>query len=146
TYYRSRFRLHRRSAARHRRNRGPARKRESGLGGAVSKLLIAGGAGFIGANFVLYWRRLYPDDVIIVLDSLTYCGNRANLEAMHEDKQFEFVHADIFVTRLVQSLFRRHDLDFVVHFAAESHVDRSIVSSGAFVRTNVVGTHTLLDC
>src|SRR6516225_6254412 len=63
-----------------------------------------------------------------------------------ENKQFGFVHGDICDARLVQSLFRRHDFDLVVHFAAESHVDGSIVSSGAFVRTNVVGTHTLLDC
>jgi dTDP-glucose 4,6-dehydratase len=112
----------------------------------VSKLLITGGAGFIGANFVLYWRRLHPNDSIMVIDALTYAGNRANLDAMQQDKQFEFVHGDICDARLVHSLFRRHDFDFVVHFAAESHVDRSIVSSGAFVRTNVVGTHTLLDC
>jgi dTDP-glucose 4,6-dehydratase len=112
----------------------------------VSKLLITGGAGFIGANFVLYWRRLQPDDLIVVLDALTYAGNRANLDAIQGDKQFEFVHGDICDVRLVQSLFRRHDFNFVVHFAAESHVDRSIVSSGAFVRTNIVGTHTLLDC
>jgi dTDP-glucose 4,6-dehydratase len=112
----------------------------------VAKLLITGGAGFIGANFVLYWRGLHPNDSIVVLDALTYAGNRANLDAMQKDRQFEFVHGDICDPRLVQSLFRRHDFDFVVHFAAESHVDRSIVSSDAFVRTNVVGTHTLLDC
>ena len=100
-----------------------------GLGGAVSQLLITGGAGFIGANFVLYWRRLHPNDLIVVLDALTYAGNRANLDAMQGDKQFEFVHGDICDARLVQSLFRRHDFDLVVHFAAESHVDRSIVSS-----------------
>jgi dTDP-glucose 4,6-dehydratase len=112
----------------------------------VSKFLITGGAGFIGANFVLYWRRTHPNDSIIVLDALTYAGNRANFDAMQEDKYFEFVHGDICDRRLVQSLFRRHEFDFVVHFAAESHVDRSIVSSDAFVRTNVVGTHILLDC
>src|SRR5262249_31136637 len=65
---------------------------------------------------------------------------------MQGDKEFEFVHGDICNTRLIQSLFRRHEFDYVVHFAAESHVDRSIVSSSAFVQTNVVGTHTLLDC
>jgi dTDP-glucose 4,6-dehydratase len=112
----------------------------------ISRLLITGGAGFIGANFVLYWRRLHPKDSIVVLDVLTYAGNRSNLESMGGDKKFEFVQGDICDTALVQGLFRRHDFDIVVHFAAESHVDRSIVSSSAFVRTNVVGTHTLLNC
>jgi dTDP-glucose 4,6-dehydratase len=112
----------------------------------VSKLLITGGAGFIGANFVLYWRRLHPDDLIVVLDALTYAGNLPNLDRIRDDKQFEFVHGDICDARLVESLFRCHEFDFVVHFAAETHVDRSIVSSDAFVRTNILGTHTLLDC
>lgn len=112
----------------------------------MSKLLITGGAGFIGANFVLSWRRHHQGDHIVVLDALTYAGNRSNLESIEGDRDFEFVHGDICDAGLVQSLFRRHDFDFVVHFAAESHVDRSIVSSDAFVRTNVVGTHTLLDC
>jgi dTDP-glucose 4,6-dehydratase len=83
--------------------------------------LVTGGAGFIGANFAFYWRRLHPDDLIVVLDALTYAGNRANLNAIQGDKRFEFVHGDICDARLVQSLFRRHDFDFVVHFAAESH-------------------------
>jgi dTDP-glucose 4,6-dehydratase len=112
----------------------------------MSKLLITGGAGFIGANFARYWRRLHPNDLIVVLDALTYAGNRSNLDSFSEDRRFEFVHGDIGDAALVQALFRRHDFERVVHFAAESHVDRSIVSSGAFVRTNVVGTHTLLDC
>jgi dTDP-glucose 4,6-dehydratase len=112
----------------------------------MSKLLVTGGAGFIGANFVLYWRRHYPNDSIVVLDALTYAGNRSNLESIVGDRQFEFVHGDICDAGFVQTLFRRHDFDIVVHFAAESHVDRSIVASDAFVRTNVVGTHTLLEC
>ena len=112
----------------------------------MSKLLITGGAGFIGANFVLYWRREHPKDTIVVLDALTYAGNRSNLDSIKGDGQFEFVHGDICDAGLVENLFRRHDFDIVVHFAAESHVDRSIVSSDAFVRTNVVGTHTLLEC
>ena len=112
----------------------------------VATLLITGGAGFIGANFVLYWRQQHPNDRMIVLDALTYAGNRLNLDSLKEDRTFAFVYGDICDLALVQSLFRRHDFDVVVHFAAESHVDRSIVSSGAFVRTNVVGTHTLLEC
>jgi dTDP-D-glucose 4,6-dehydratase len=103
----------------------------------VANLLITGGAGFIGANFVLYWRRRRPNDSIVVLDALTYAGNRTNLHVLQKDKHFEFVHGDICDAKLVQSLFQRHDFHFVVHFAAESHVDRSIVSSGAFVQTNV---------
>ena len=112
----------------------------------MSKLLVTGGAGFIGANFVHYWRKRHPNDLIVVLDALTYAGNRSNLDSLKGDERFEFLHGDICDAALVQDLFRRHDFDQVVHFAAESHVDRSIVSSGAFVRTNVVGTHTLLDC
>jgi dTDP-glucose 4,6-dehydratase len=112
----------------------------------MSKLLITGGAGFIGANFALYWRRLHPSDLIVVLDALTYAGNRSNLDSLESDKQFEFVHGDICDADLLAALFRRHDFNVVVHFAAESHVDRSILSSDAFVRTNIVGTHTLLAC
>jgi dTDP-glucose 4,6-dehydratase len=112
----------------------------------VTKLLVTGGAGFIGANFVLYWRRQHPADRIVVLDVLTYAGNRANLDSFNGDKLFEFVHGDVGDADLVQTVFRHYDFDVVVHFAAESHVDRSIVSSTAFVRTNIVGTHTLLDC
>jgi len=112
----------------------------------MSKLLITGGAGFIGANFVLHWRRQHPNDSIVVLDALTYAGNRSNLDSNEGDRHFEFVHGDICDAELLQTLFRRHDFDEVVHFAAESHVDRSIVSSDVFVRTNVVGTHTLLQC
>jgi dTDP-glucose 4,6-dehydratase len=112
----------------------------------LSELLVTGGAGFIGANFAYFWRRLHPDDVIVVLDALTYAGNRSNLDSFRGDKQFDFVNGDICDAGLVKALFCRHDFDHVVHFAAESHVDRSIVSSDAFVRTNVVGTHTLLEC
>jgi len=115
------------------------------MSGRVSTLLITGGAGFIGTNFILHWRRQRMDDRIIVLDALTYAGNRSNLASLDGDKHFEFVHGDICNATLVQNLFRRNDFDTVAHFAAESHVDRSIVSSEAFVQTNVVGTHTLLE-
>ncbi len=111
----------------------------------MANLLITGGAGFIGANFVQHWRRGHPGDRIVVLDALTYAGNRANLEPLDDDEAFEFVHGDICDAALVERLFRQHDFDKVVHFAAESHVDRSIVSAEAFVRTNIVGTQTLLD-
>jgi len=107
--------------------------------------LITGGAGFIGANFVHHWRKVRPADRIVVLDALTYAGNRANLGSLCDDKAFVFVHGDICDSNLVESLFREHAFDIVVHFAAESHVDRSIVSSEAFIQTNVKGTHVLLD-
>jgi dTDP-glucose 4,6-dehydratase len=113
--------------------------------GVVSRLLVTGGAGFIGANFVRHWRTIRPNDLVVVLDALTYAGNRASLDILEGDPDFEFVHGDICDAELVKKLFSRHDFDAVVHFAAESHVDRSIVSSDAFVQTNVVGTHVLLE-
>jgi dTDP-glucose 4,6-dehydratase len=111
----------------------------------MSTLLVTGGAGFIGANFILHWRRRRPGDYIVVLDALTYAGNRANLEPLDGDNAFKFVRGDICDGELVSRLFDEHDFNTVVHFAAESHVDRSIVASEAFIRTNVQGTHTLLD-
>ncbi|HZP76308.1 MAG TPA: dTDP-glucose 4,6-dehydratase [Pseudolabrys sp.] len=111
----------------------------------MANLLITGGAGFIGANFVLHWRGRRPHDHIVVLDALTYAGNRANLDSLAGDKAFTFVHGDICDAALIERLFREHDFSAVVHFAAESHVDRSIISAEAFVRTNVVGTQILLD-
>lgn len=108
-------------------------------------MLVTGGAGFIGANFVHHWRRRRPDDAIVVLDALTYAGNPANLAALRNDPKVIFVHGDICDEPLVGDLFVKHDVSTVVHFAAESHVDRSIHSSKAFIRTNVDGTHTLLE-
>ena len=108
------------------------------------RLLVTGGAGFIGANFVHSWRRSHPQDLIVVLDALTYAGNRANLAAIKNGEQFIFVHADIRNQELVEEELRRHELDTVVHFAAESHVDRSIAGPDAFIDTNVLGTHALL--
>jgi dTDP-glucose 4,6-dehydratase len=107
----------------------------------MAKLLVTGGAGFIGANFVRAWRAARPDDVLVVLDALTYAGNRANLDGLDG---FTFVHGDIRDTALVRSLIAGHGLDTIVHFAAESHVDRSIDGPDAFVDTNVIGTHSLL--
>lgn len=107
----------------------------------MANLLVTGGAGFIGANFVHYWRARQPGDGIVVLDALTYAGNRANLDGLNS---IEFVEGDICDTDLVLSLLEAHDIDTIVHFAAESHVDRSIDGPDAFVRTNVIGTHSLL--
>ncbi len=107
-------------------------------------LLVTGGAGFIGANFVHYWFRQNPSDKIVVLDALTYAGNAANLDAVKDNSGFKFVHGDICNTDLVEDLLREHAIDTLVHFAAESHVDRSITGPDAFIETNIIGTYSLL--
>ncbi len=106
-------------------------------------LLVTGGAGFIGANFVHYYLRQYPGERVVVLDALTYAGNRANLEPVLGNPDLLLVEGDIRDQGLVESLLRQQ-LDCIVHFAAESHVDRSIAGPDAFIETNVVGTHSLL--
>ncbi len=106
------------------------------------KLLITGGAGFIGSNFVRYRRQAHPDDQLVVLDALTYAGNLASLADV---TGFQFVKGDICDRDLVEKVLREYQIEAVVHFAAESHVDRSILGPDAFVRTNVVGTATLLE-
>ena len=107
-------------------------------------LLITGGAGFIGANFVHYWIKRYPADRVVVLDALTYAGNRANLAGLQNQPGFRFVHGDIRDYDLARNLLQDEQIDTIVHFAAESHVDRSIHGPDAFVDTNILGTHTLL--
>ncbi|MBP0012783.1 MAG: dTDP-glucose 4,6-dehydratase [Roseofilum sp. SBFL] len=109
------------------------------------RLLVTGGAGFIGSNFVQYWCDRYPEDRIVVLDALTYAGNLANLEQVKDHPQFRFVQGDIGDRSLIDQLLAEESIDTVAHFAAESHVDRSILGPGAFVQTNVVGTFTLLE-
>lgn len=110
----------------------------------MKKLLVTGGAGFIGTNFVYYWLDKYPEDRVIVLDALTYAGNRENLIKAEKNPRFEFVHGDILDQALVETLLTQHDIDTIVHFAAESHVDRSITGPDAFINTNIIGTHSLL--
>jgi len=110
----------------------------------MTRLLVTGGAGFIGANFVHYWLTRHPNDRIVVLDALTYAGNLANLESVKGRPQFRFVHGDIRNTPLVEQLLREEQIETVVHFAAESHVDRSIEGPDAFIETNVIGTHSML--
>lgn len=107
----------------------------------MAKLLVTGGAGFIGANFVRYWRDRSPDDGITVLDLLTYAGNRSSLETIVD---LDFVHGDICDGDLVQNLLQSRSIDTIVHFAAESHVDRSIHGPDVFIGTNILGTHELL--
>jgi len=108
-------------------------------------ILITGGAGFIGSNFVHHWCRQYPGDRVIVLDALTYAGNRANLTSLEDKANLRFLEGDICNRPLIDALLSEEQVDTVAHFAAESHVDRSIVGPGDFVQTNVVGTFTLLE-
>ena len=107
----------------------------------MANLLVTGGAGFIGANFVHYWRRAHPDDNVTVLDALTYAGRRENLAGLND---IAFIHGNICDGALVEKLLAERGIDTIVHFAAESHVDRSIAGPDAFIETNVVGTHSLL--
>jgi len=107
------------------------------------KLLITGGAGFIGSNFIHYWLKNYLEDQIINLDALTYAGNLDNLKDIENNPNYKFVKGDICDAPLVNDLVR--DVDLIVHFAAESHVDRSIKNSADFVHTNVEGTRVLLE-
>ncbi len=111
----------------------------------MKTLLITGGAGFIGSNFVQHWIKNHPEDRIINLDALTYAGNLENLSRVDESENYRFVHGDICNADLVNKLFDEENIDTVVHFAAESHVDRSITGPEAFIKTNVHGTFTLLE-
>ncbi|MEM1056863.1 MAG: dTDP-glucose 4,6-dehydratase [Bacteroidota bacterium] len=110
-----------------------------------SSLLVTGGAGFIGANFVRYVLDADPRVRIVTLDALTYAGSRLNLAEVLDDPRHQFVEGSITDRALVDRLLREHEVDGVAHFAAESHVDRSILEPAAFVETNVVGTFTLLE-
>lgn len=107
----------------------------------MANLLVTGGAGFIGGNFVHYWAKQNPDDAIIVLDCLTYAGNRSTIADV---EQAELVVGDIRDTDLVEKLLRERGVSTLVHFAAESHVDRSITGPDAFIDTNILGTNSLL--
>jgi dTDP-glucose 4,6-dehydratase len=110
----------------------------------MARLLITGGAGFIGSNFVHYWLAQQPGNRVVVLDALTYAGNMANLELAAHRPEFRFVHGNVCNTALVEQLLREEELDTIVHFAAESHVDRSIEGPDAFIETNIIGTHSML--
>lgn len=110
----------------------------------MANLLVTGAAGFIGTSFVNFWHASNPQDKVVVLDALTYAGNKNNLANLNDEEWFEFVHGSICDQGLVDSLLVKHDIDTIVHFAAESHVDRSITGPDAFIDTNIVGTHCLL--
>ncbi len=109
----------------------------------IMKILVTGGAGFIGSNFIRYWLNKYPDDSITNLDILTYAGNLENLRQVEKNKNYKFIKGDICDADLVNKIVA--GINLIVHFAAESHVDRSIIDSSDFIRTNVEGTRVLLD-
>ena len=109
------------------------------------KILVTGGAGFIGGNFVLYMVNQYPEDTIVNLDALTYAGNLETLKSVENKPNYRFVKGDIADRDFIDQLFEKEQFDAVVNFAAESHVDRSILDPGIFIRTNVMGTQVLLD-
>jgi len=110
------------------------------------KLLVTGGAGFIGSNFILHMMNTHPDIEIINLDILTYAGNLNNLKSVERDPGYTLVKGDICSPDIVNSILDTHEIDAIIHFAAESHVDRSITDASEFVRTNVLGTFNLLEC
>lgn len=107
------------------------------------KLLVTGGAGFIGSNFVLYWMKQHPEDSIVNLDKLTYAGNLENLTSIEKNPNYTFIHGDITDGAVVEKAV--DGVDIIVHFVAESHVDRSIMDPSPFVMTNVLGTQVLLN-
>ena len=108
-------------------------------------ILVTGGCGFIGSEFIRQQLALYPAQSVINLDKLTYAGNRDNLASIEQDPRYQFVQGDIGDASLVNSLLQNGSVDAVIHFAAESHVDRSLQDCGPFVQTNIVGTQVLLD-
>lgn len=109
------------------------------------KILVTGGAGFIGANFVYYMLEKHPEDEIVCLDKLTYAGNLETLNDAMKNPMFQFVKGDIADREFIYELFEKEKFDIVVNFAAETHVDRSVVDPGIFLQTNVMGTGVLLD-
>ena len=111
----------------------------------MKNILLTGGAGFIGSNFINYILDEHSDYNVINLDKLTYAGNLENLVTSEGKKNYRFVKGDITNVELVNSLFRKYDINYVINFAAESHVDRSILGSEIFFRSNVLGTNVLLE-
>ena len=112
----------------------------------MTKVLVTGGAGFIGSNYVHFHSEKHPEDKIVVLDKLTYAGNLPNIEVLIVNSKISFVQGDIVDLKFLRALFDKEKFDTVINFAAESHVDRSIKEPEIFVLTNIVGTHNLLMC
>jgi dTDP-glucose 4,6-dehydratase len=111
----------------------------------MQNLLVTGGAGFIGSNFIHYLLQTYPSYVVVNIDRLTYAGNLENLEGVARNPRYRFVKGDICDQGLAESIVRQNKIDAIINFAAESHVDRSILGTSPFIQTNFVGTHTLLE-
>ncbi len=111
----------------------------------MKTVLITGGAGFIGSNFVRYWVKNHPEDRVVNLDALTYAGNLENLQGINDSANYRFVHGNICDKELIEKIFNDENIGYVVHFAAESHVDRSITGPEAFIITNIQGTFNLLE-
>jgi dTDP-glucose 4,6-dehydratase len=111
----------------------------------MQNILVTGGAGFIGSNFVRYILEAEQQAEIIVIDAPTYAGSLENLKKLHDESRFKFIHGDICDAGLVNRLMAEHGIDTIVHFAAESHVDRSILAPAPFIRTNIIGTFNLLE-
>ncbi|MGL6100385.1 MAG: GDP-mannose 4,6-dehydratase, partial [Fusobacteriaceae bacterium] len=111
----------------------------------MKKYLVTGGSGFIGANFVKYMLERYSSIEIVVLDKLTYAGNLGTIREELKDSRVSFFKGDICNKELVENIFMAHDIDYVVNFAAESHVDRSIENPGIFLETNILGTQNLME-
>lgn len=109
------------------------------------RILVTGGAGFIGSNFLLYWSKNYPKDFLVNLDLLTYAGHLESLKELKDNPRYVFVQGDICDENKVSELIDEHNIDTIIHFAAESHVDRSILDPMVFVKTNVLGTANLLN-
>lgn len=111
----------------------------------MQHVLVTGGAGFIGSNFIHYLLKAEPEVRVYTLDALTYAGHRQNLEHLPDDSRHTFIHGSINNRQLVDNLLRKYTIDTIIHFAAETHVDRSISGPASFIETNVVGTFTLLE-
>ena len=113
----------------------------------MKRYLVTGAAGFIGANFLKYLLKKYEEDIyVVVLDKLTYAGNLGTIKDEIADSRVRFVKGDIRNAELVANIFAETDIDYVVNFAAESHVDRSIANPQLFLETNILGTQNMLDC
>ena len=107
-------------------------------------ILVTGGCGFIGTNFIICWRNLFPESLIINLDKLTYAGNKSNFDKKQNYSNYKFVKGDIADKDLVSKILYKYNPSYIVNFAAESHVDRSIIYPEEFINTNIVGTFNLL--
>jgi len=111
----------------------------------MKNILVTGGAGFIGSNFIKMMLKKYPDYKIINVDALTYAGNLENLKDIADNQNYTFIRGDIRDREKIDEIFTFYEIDIVVNFAVESHVDRSIVEPEVFLTTNIIGTQVLLD-